>query len=47
MIYKFDDIIHYADETTFISTINQFDIHSTGMNNNINQELTNFHNIGC
>ena len=30
------DIINYADDTTLISTINQFDNYSTGMNDNIN-----------
>ena len=34
------DIINYADDTTLISTINQFDKHSTGMNDNINNELS-------
>ena len=38
------DIINYADDTTLISTINQFDNHSTGMNDNINNELRNTHN---
>ena len=38
------DIINYADDTTLISTINQFDNHSTGMNDNINNELRNFNN---
>ena len=28
------DIINYADDTTLISTINQFDNHGTGMNDN-------------
>ena len=32
-------IINYADDTTLISTINKFDNHSTGMNENINKEL--------
>ena len=35
------DIINYADDTTLISTINQFDNHGTGMNDNINNELRN------
>ena len=38
------DIINYADDTTLISAIHQFDNHSTGMNDNINNELKNFHN---
>ena len=38
------DIINYADDTTLISTINQFDNHGTGMNDNINNELRNVHN---
>ena len=38
------DIINYADDTTLISTINKFDNHSTGMNDNINKELRNIHN---
>ena len=37
------DIINYADATTLISTINKFDNHSTGMNDNINKELRNVH----
>ena len=38
------DTINYADDTTLISPINQFDNHSTGMNGNINKELRNIHN---
>ena len=38
------DIINDADDTTLISTINQFDNHGTGMNDNINNELRNVHN---
>ena len=38
------DIINYAEDTTLISTINQFDNHGTGMNDNINNELRNVHN---
>ena len=38
------DIMNYADHTTLITTINKFDNHSTGMNYNINKELTNIHN---
>ena len=38
------DIINYADDTTLISTINQFDYPGTGMNDNINNELRNVHN---
>ena len=36
------DIINYADDTTLISSINQFHNHSTGMNDNINKELRNW-----
>ena len=36
--------LNYADDTTLISTINQFDKHSTGMNDNINKEQRNIHN---
>ena len=38
------DIINYTDDTTLISTINQFDYHGSGMNDNINNELRNVHN---
>ena len=38
------DMINYADDTTFISTIIKVNNQSTGMINNINQELTNVHN---
>ena len=38
------DIINYTDDTTLISTINQFDNHCTGMNEHINNELRNVHN---
>ena len=37
-------IINYADDTTLISTINQFNNHGTGMNDTINNELRNVHN---
>ena len=43
-MYDKIDMIKYADDTTFISTINTFYNHITGMNNNINQELTNIYN---
>ena len=38
------DIINYADDRTLISTINKFDYHSSGLNENINKELTHIHN---
>ena len=38
------NIINHADDTPLISTINQFDNHSTGINDNINNELGNAHN---
>ena len=31
------DIMHYADDTTLISTINKFDINITGKKININK----------
>ena len=39
------DIINNTDDTSLISTMNKLDNHSTGMNNNINNELTNIHNL--
>ena len=47
MIHEYTNkfnIINYADDTTLISTINKFHNHSTEVNNNIYQELTNIHN---
>ena len=38
------DKINYADDTTLKSTINQFDNHRTGMNDNNNKKLRNVHN---
>ena len=43
-MYKHIDVLNYAHDTTLISTINTFDNHSTGMNDNTNKELRNVHN---
>ena len=39
------DIINCVDDTILIATISQVDNHSTGINNNINQERRNINDL--